>query len=478
MPLVFPALDLAAILTFAVVLVLALTVKVWLKAIFDVVNKLVGWVPLVGNWIAKGEDHVLSALNVVVVKTRGAMSACLDGMRWSLREFETGVRDFAELVQDNWQQLVVAALPAALRALYASAHGLYSSVDNRVDNLAGRVNDVGPAIRKAADNAETRAVNAAGNYADALYGKAHDFTVDHVRGVYKEVEADIAGATARAEAYADRLVGDLRHAEDAAIAAVGATAAAALESVRSTLAASIAGVQAGLTALRTTLEAELAQLGAAEASALAGAVSSLTGAIATAEQAAEQAASAALTAEAGTLEAALASASSAAASALEAARTALEGELSGAINAAAADLHAIAAELEAGTGAAVADARAIAAQLTAVEAAAAGELTDIYNLPADAIRDLLNRLDLTKVASIGAGLVLVRALVNAIAQEAGLDSAECRAKHKQICATPGSSWSSLLEGLLALGFVASLPELARLANGMADELVPIVREAA
>lgn len=478
MPAVFPLLDLAAILTFMVVLVLALTVKVWLKAVFEVVNKLVGWVPLVGGWIEKGESHVLSALNVVVVKSRDAMSACLDGLRWSVREFETGVRDFTDLVQDHWQQLVAVALPGALSQLWSDLYSRNSGLDHRIDSLASSVSNVGPSIRKAADNAEALAVSTATAYADTIYSKAHDFTVSHVRGVYNELEADIAGATVAAEAYADRLVGDLRHAEDAAIAAVGATAAAALEHVRADLAGSVAAVQAGLATLRATLEGELAQLGAAESSALAGAVSTLTGAIGAAEQAAETAATAALGAEAGTLEAAVAAAADAASSALTAARTALEGELTGAISAAADQLHTIAGELEAGTAAVAGDARAIAAQLSAVEAAAAGELTDIYNLPADAIRDLLDRLDLTKVASIGAGLVLVRGLVNALTREAGLDSAECRAKNKQICATPGNAWSSLLEGLLALGFVASLPELAKIAEGMADELLPIVREAA
>jgi hypothetical protein len=436
-PAIFPLIDLATILLFMVMFVLALTVKTWLHAIFQVVDKLVGWVPLVGNWVKAGENHVLSALNVLIVKSRGAMGACISGLRWSVREFETGVRDFADDVNARWDQLVNHALPNALTALHDDVAGAFTGVNSRIDVIAGRVADVGPSIRKAAADAETRAVNAASAYAD----------------------------TAAAQAYTDDAVATLRHAEDAAVGAASSAATAALNAAKSDLTAGIGAVSGALASARAALETEIGGTAAAAVAEVEALARSVSDQIAAAEALAEQAALTALAAEAHTLGDAITDARAAAALALSAATATVEAELGAISRTAADDLHGAVGVLSDTIGNVEAHVGTIVAQLAATELAAAGELTDIYNLPADALRDLLDRLDLTKVASMGAGLVLVRGLVEALTREAGLDSAECRAKNKQICGTPGGEWGDLLAGAAFVTGALSLAELIVPARG-------------
>jgi hypothetical protein len=464
-PAIFPLIDLATILLFMVMFVLALTVKTWLHAIFQVVDKLVGWVPLVGNWVKAGENHVLSALNVLIVKSRGAMGACISGLRWSVREFETGVRDFADDVNARWDQLVNHALPNALTALHDDVAGAFTGVNSRIDVIAGRVADVGPSIRKAAADAETRAVNAASAYADTAAAAVHTFVVEHVRGVYKEVEADIAGTLHAAQAYTDDAVATLRHAEDAAVGAASSAATAALNAAKSDLTAGIGAVSGALASARAALETEIGGTAAAAVAEVEALARSVSDQIAAAEALAEQAALTALAAEAHTLGDAITDARAAAALALSAATATVEAELGAISRTAADDLHGAVGVLSDTIGNVEAHVGTIVAQLAATELAAAGELTDIYNLPADALRDLLDRLDLTKVASMGAGLVLVRGLVEALTREAGLDSAECRAKNKQICGTPGGEWGDLLAGAAFVTGALSLAELIVPARG-------------
>lgn len=500
MPIALPALDLAAWLIFAVIFVLALTAQKWLRAVFQVVDKVVGWAPFVGNWIKSGENHVLSVLNAIVVSSRAAMATLLDGVRWSIREFETGVRDFADATQNAYENLTAHAIPGALNALFSQVDTLIRTVTHRLDVLEGKVADVGPAIRRAADAAQAAALAAAAAYADGAIAKLQSFVIEHVRGVYKEVEDDIATAQTAAERYADTAVAALRHAEDAAIAAAAAAGTAALEHARTELSSAIGAVSAALATTKTTIEGEIqtAQTSAAQAlsaaetaietdvaaraqaaaDALAATAQQLTGAIATAETAAETAARTALGAEAHTLETAIADASSAASAALDAARATVESELGAAAATAAAELHTTAQQLSGAIATVTGTAQALVAELASAEAAATGELADIYNLPADALRNLLDGLDLTKVASFGAGLVLVRALVGAIAREAGLDSAECRAKNRQICATPGGEWGDLLAGAAFVTGALSLAELVPIGRAAIGELSGAIRQAA
>lgn len=67
--------------------------------------------------------------------------------------------------------------------------------------------------------------------------------------------------------------------------------------------------------------------------------------------------------------------------------------------------------------------------------------------------DQLGKLPLEKLLQGLAAAGAAAALVNLIASEAGLDSAECRGKVKNICATDPAGWAQLLE-TLALGAIA------------------------
>lgn len=150
----------------------------------------------------------------------------------------------------------------------------------------------------------------------------------------------------------------------------------------------------------------------------------------------------------------------------------------------AAGLAAAAQALEAAelvTGVKVSQAEAIAAGALA-EAQAAGKLAlDAVRSVAVAAEDDLATIEgglgVIGVAGLIASIPMIASLVHTIAAESGLENAECRGKVKGICGTDPSAWESLLSGLAALGFLVSLPELVKLANGVADELVPIIKQA-
>lgn len=121
---------------------------------------------------------------------------------------------------------------------------------------------------------------------------------------------------------------------------------------------------------------------------------------------------------------------------------------------------------------------AAVAQLDAAGKAALGALEGLVVNVEDELATIEGQLGAAGVAALIASIPALATMVQTIAVESGLENAECRGKVKGICGTNTSAWESLLGSLAALGFLASLPELAKLANGMADELVPIIRQAA
>lgn len=122
-----------------------------------------------------------------------------------------------------------------------------------------------------------------------------------------------------------------------------------------------------------------------------------------------------------------------------------------------------------------------AAALASSEAVAAAALAGVKSIAITAENDLQTIegvLGAVGVAGLIASIPALATLVHAIATEAGLDSAECRAKNKQICSVPSNDWANLLGGLAAIGFAFSLAELYAVARPLVDHLAPVIREAA
>lgn len=478
MPEAFPLLPLLGFLAFAVTYVLAQKSEQILRPIFDVVNKAIGFVPFVGGWVKSATNHVLVFLNELVKEARGAMTTFWQAFLWSIRETVAAVETFAGFVASGWAQLTGSALPGAFAHLYADAAALSASVGRRVDTLTTTVADNLAAAKHYAEKQATGALTDAGRYTDAAISKLHSTIDTHVTAVYTEIEGDLTRAKTDAIQAAEGYADTLKRQVESDIAAAKTTAADALAGAVTGLNAAIQGVRDALTAAQATLEGEVAAAEQAASSALAAKASELVAQIAAAEQAAEQAAASALTGAETTLNKAVADARTAAASALASAQTTIRSDISAASTAAATALASTASDLRAAITTVSATAAAIGSEITGAEAAAAGELTDIYNLPVDEIRRLLDRIDLTKIAGFGAGVVLLRGLVETIAKESGLDSSQCRAKNKQICATDPLGWTKLLAGAALLTGALSLRELVVPARAVFKEAEHLIEAAA
>lgn len=456
MPVALPALELVAWLTFGVVLILAVTIKFWLTPLFAVIDHTIGHIPYVGGKIKGGEEAVLSSLEGVISASRSAMTTLLQGVKWSVNVLIDGVRDFSDEVAHNWKLLIESAIPGALGLLYASLHTQVASALKRLDNLAGTVASNLLEAEHYADKAVAGAISSTERYADGLVSDVRDWTSGRVHDARLAVEGELADVTAAVTKYVDISIGGLRKAEDEAVSAARAAAATALATARKELDSAIGTVAGEVDALARTLEGELAGVKSGAAVALAAAANELRAGISAGVTDAENLASSALTT----------------------AEATLEGDLSHVANAAASSLAAAAATLQGAIGQVASAEQATVAGISAAEHAAAGELADIYNLPADAIKDLLDRLDLTKLLGFGAGIVLVKALVEAIATESGLEDATCRAKHKQVCGVDPSEWTGLLEGAAFLTGALSLAEILPIARFTFHELTDLIGQAA
>lgn len=115
----------------------------------------------------------------------------------------------------------------------------------------------------------------------------------------------------------------------------------------------------------------------------------------------------------------------------------------------------------------------IAAQaLAGSEAVAASALAGVKAIAVTTEHDLdviKAGLDAVGVAGLIALIPALATLVHTIATEAGLDSANCRAKNKAICGTDPLQWAGLLAGLTALGLTFDLADVVKIAaEGVAE----------
>jgi hypothetical protein len=140
------------------------------------------------------------------------------------------------------------------------------------------------------------------------------------------------------------------------------------------------------------------------------------------------------------------------------------------------------AAAERAAGSALAQSEAAAAQALA-EAQAAGQaaLDTVKGIAVGAAHDLEQiegQLGALGVAGLIASIPAIATLVHAIATEAGLEDAACRAKVKGVCGTSPNSWGNMLAGLAALGIAFNLEELYRVARPLVNGLAGVIREAA
>lgn len=115
--------------------------------------------------------------------------------------------------------------------------------------------------------------------------------------------------------------------------------------------------------------------------------------------------------------------------------------------------------------------------LAAAIAVAGGEVLELPGISYDDLRNLVNGQDLAKLGGLIAAIPLIRGLVQTLAQEAGLDSAECRAKNKAICGTDPLQWAGLLAGLAALGLSFDLADVVKLAAEGVGEAKTLLADA-
>lgn len=91
--------------------------------------------------------------------------------------------------------------------------------------------------------------------------------------------------------------------------------------------------------------------------------------------------------------------------------------------------------------------------------------------------DQLHAIPLARLLDLLAASVGAFALLNVIANEAGLNRAECRDKVRNICSTDPDAWRALLEVAgFALAFVG-IEEFLQLAQDFAREGLPLIEEA-
>lgn len=434
MPVALPALDLLAWCLFLVAFVLAIAAVKILKPIFQVIQDATSFVPFAGGWVKHATNKVIVDLEAVVVASRYAMAVLWQGFLWAARLTVTVTEEAFGDVESYAEQLYSNALPVAFSNLYADAQALSAAVESDVRSLAGTVAGDVHDLRIYADHAAGTALTTAENYADGAIADAKTWTKGKIADAVSSVESDISSAKAAAISTAENYANALRVA------------------IEQELAKGIAGVE-------TELGGDVSRLQAA----IAGAQSAVEGELATAKAAIEGE----IVADVQGLDALIASGEAALSAAIAAATAAESAALAGAVS----TLQGAIADVRSSVG-------AIADQLAAVGATAAGELQDIYGLDADSIRRVLDRLDLSKVVDLGAGLVLVRALTEAIAAEAGLDSAACRSKVKGVCSVDASAWAGLLASLAAVGLAFDLRQLVSFAETLAEPARAIIERAA
>lgn len=231
---------------------------------------------------------------------------------------------------------------------------------------------------------------------------------------------------------------------------------------------------AAKTYAETQAERALSSAQAFTSSAVADAVSAVRGELSADVQALRDGANAAATAALQTAQAGIAEAERLATE--EAAR--LRGEFTGDVSALDRTIADTAQALTAAAQAGVAEAERLAGSALAQSEAAArqalaeaeargraalDEVGKIAGAVGSDLKTIEGALGAAGVAGLLATIPAIATLVQAIATEAGLDSAACRAKNKQICGTDPLQWAGLLAGLAALGVSFDLADVVKIA---------------
>lgn len=139
------------------------------------------------------------------------------------------------------------------------------------------------------------------------------------------------------------------------------------------------------------------------------------------------------------------------------------------------------AEAERLAGSALAQSEAAARQaLAEAEArgkAALDEVGKIAGSLGSDLKTIEGALGAAGVAGLIAAIPAIATLVHAIATEAGLDSANCRAKHKQICGTDSHAWAGLLGSIAAAGLLFDFKQIVHASALLARPVVALVKQA-
>lgn len=111
-------------------------------------------------------------------------------------------------------------------------------------------------------------------------------------------------------------------------------------------------------------------------------------------------------------------------------------------------------------------------------AGAAAEIPQLADLDYDELKKLLDGEDLAKLGGLLLAVPLLHSLIGALAQEAGLGKAECRAKNADICGTDATQWAGLLAALVPIGLAFDLQAIVDTCGYFASEVETLVAQAA
>lgn len=96
----------------------------------------------------------------------------------------------------------------------------------------------------------------------------------------------------------------------------------------------------------------------------------------------------------------------------------------------------------------------------------------------DDVKKLLNEINPTDIAAVISGFVLLRAAVNTLEAETGLENESCRSKVKGICATDSGAWNDLLALAAPFGLAFGLRAMYEPAREIVHGLSDVMREVA
>lgn len=115
-------------------------------------------------------------------------------------------------------------------------------------------------------------------------------------------------------------------------------------------------------------------------------------------------------------------------------------------------------------------------KLRAAENAAIDSLNQAETATAADLRNLTNQIPFTDITAVIAAVPLLKAALNTLESEAGLERPECRAKVKGICGVDPSEWANLLEDIALIGVGLSLRDIFDLVQEGAKIAEPVIHD--